>query len=339
MGVVVAAVAAKDLTVPVIVAAFLAAVLISAVDWLSNHGLTRSLGSLLVLVSLVLVVAVTGVLVAEAVASQRDELSEQIGGSADELASWFADLDQTTVDSVRDGIGGLSSNAGTGGVLSSLFGFASSTIAFFTGLLFAALVLYYLLKDGHTAADWLADRRGQDAARRDEIRQLIHESARDVQRYAYGKTMLALAQGVVITVSAALLGVPNALALGLINFVGAYVPYVGAFIGGGVAVLVGLASGGVPVALAMVAVALVANLVIENALEPRLLGSVLKLHPLVVLIVTVAGGLFAGIIGLIIAAPTAAIIRRAHVELVASGFYGEYADERAVQAAGRAENS
>lgn len=73
-------------------------------------------------------------------------------------------------------------------------------------------------------ADWLADRRGRDAARREELRWLIHESARDVQRYASGKTMLALAQGVLITASAALLGVPDALALGLINFVGAYVP-------------------------------------------------------------------------------------------------------------------
>ena len=89
----------------------------------------------------------------------------------------------------------------------------------------------------------------------------------------------------------------------VVNFVGGYVPYIGAFLGGGLAVIIALGDGGLAAAAIMLVVVLAANLVLENFVEPKVLGRTLDLHPLIVLVVTALGGLLGGIVGLILAVP------------------------------------
>jgi predicted PurR-regulated permease PerM len=84
----------------------------------------------------------------------------------------------------------------------------------------------------------------------------------------------------------------------------------------------GLAGGGTTLALLALAVVLFVNLVLENLLEPKVMGSSLDLHPVLVLLATVGGGLLAGIVGLILGAPLLAIGRDLFAELRSSGFFG-----------------
>jgi predicted PurR-regulated permease PerM len=109
--------------------------------------------------------------------------------------------------------------------------------------------------------------------------------------------------------------------IGVVNFVGAFVPYLGAVLGGAFAVLMGLAGDGVGLAIYALVVVLVVNLVLENLLEPRVMGSSLDLHPAFVLLATVGGGLFVGIVGLILGAPALAIGRSLYRELRDTGFF------------------
>lgn len=132
---------------------------------------------------------------------------------------------------------------------------------------------------------------------------------------------MAVINGGAIGLVAAVIGVPMAFAITVVNFVGAYIPYLGAFVGGAFAFLLALSGGGLTDALVMVATALLVNLVLENALEPRLLGDQLDLHPLVVLVATVLGGLAAGMVGLILAAPLTAIGSNLYREMKGSGFF------------------
>ena len=69
------------------------------------------------------------------------------------------------------------------------------------------------------------------------------------------------------------------------NFIGGYIPYIGAFLGGGLAVIVALGNGGLGTAAVMIVV-LAANLMLENFVEPKVMGRTLDIHPLVVLVVT-----------------------------------------------------
>ena len=65
------------------------------------------------------------------------------------------------------------------------------------------------------------------------------------------------------------------------------------------------------------------NVVLENVLEPKLLGSSLELHPIIILLSTVGGGVVAGLVGLVLAAPLTAIGINLYQELKLSGFFDE----------------
>ncbi|HEV2895590.1 MAG TPA: AI-2E family transporter, partial [Actinomycetota bacterium] len=102
---------------------------------------------------------------------------------------------------------------------------------------------------------------------------------------------------VVIGLAALLLGLPLVFTIMVVNFVGGYIPYIGAFLGGGLAVIIALGDGGLGTAAVMLVVVLAANLLLENFVEPKVMGRTLDIHPLAVLVVTALGGLLGGIVG------------------------------------------
>jgi putative heme transporter len=124
---------------------------------------------------------------------------------------------------------------------------------------------------------------------------------------------------VAIGLVALLLGLPLVFTIVVVNFIGGYIPYIGAFLGGGLAVIIALGDGGVPEAAVMLVVVLAANLVLENFVEPKVMGRTLDIHPLVVLIVTALGGLLGGIVGLILAVPVTVIAGNAIARLRSRG--------------------
>ena len=110
------------------------------------------------------------------------------------------------------------------------------------------------------------------------------------------------------------------------NFIGGYIPYIGAFLGGGLAVIVALGDGGLGKAAIMLVVVLAANLALENFVEPKVMGRTLDIHPLVVLVVTALGGLLGGIVGLILAVPASVIAGDAIARLRSRGVIEQVAD-------------
>ena len=127
----------------------------------------------------------------------------------------------------------------------------------------------------------------------------------------------------VVGVAALLMGLPLVFTIVVVNFIGGYIPYIGAFLGGGLAVIIALGEGGLPEAAIMLVVVLAANLALENFVEPKVMGRTLDIHPLVVLVVTALGGLLGGIVGLILAVPAWVIasdaISRLRREVSSSG--------------------
>ena len=97
-----------------------------------------------------------------------------------------------------------------------------------------------------------------------------------------------------------MLGVPLAGSIALINFLAAYIPYIGAWTAGIFTVLIGLGAEGPETAAVMAVVALLANGILQQILQPIAYGATLGLHPLAVLIVTIAAGSLFGTVGLIL---------------------------------------
>jgi predicted PurR-regulated permease PerM len=306
----------SSFTTPIVIAACLAIVFAPASSWLVDRGVDASLAAIAVLVGLVGATALVAYLAAAAVVDQSDQLSASLSDAVDQIKTWLADtpidpdLAQQVSDSVSDSGPRLAS-----GLASDLVSVLNSVTGFVSGVVFALIVLYYLLKKGPAEAVAPPDPTDERATLRYRI---AGDAIRDVRGYFRGQTALALMNGIVIGLAAAVLGVPAALAIGLVNFVGAYVPYLGGFVGGALAVLMALGDGGLGPAVAMLAVALFVNLVLENLLQPVLIGGSLDIGPLTILLVTTLGGMLAGMVGLVFAAPAWAIAVDVHRELRAA---------------------
>lgn len=311
--------ATSALTTPLVVATLMAIVFAPAVTWLTDHGVARAVAAAGVLVGLAATTATIVYLTATALVDEADQLDENLGKAVDDIRSWLADtpIDEGLVDEVSSTltdngprlISGLAS-----GVLSAF----NSASAMASGTVLSLFVLYYLLKDG---PERVGARRTPDEADRSRRNRLADDVVRDVRGYFRGQTLIALSNGVVIGLAAAVLGVPAALAIGVVNFFGAYVPYLGGFFGGAFAVLMALGGGGIGLAVAMLLATLVVNLILENFLQPLLIGGSLNIAPLPILLATTLGGMLAGLLGLILAAPVLAIALDIGRELQSSGFF------------------
>src|SRR5690606_37114925 len=121
--------------------------------------------------------------------------------------------------------------------------------------------------------------------------ELISETSFVLRRYWLGRSIVSAVVAAVVGIAALLLGLPLVGTIVVVTFVGGFIPYVGAVVGGALAVIVGLGSEGLAAGAAMLGVVLVANLLIENLVEPAVTGRTLQIHPLVVLLATTVGGI------------------------------------------------
>ena len=144
--------------------------------------------------------------------------------------------------------------------------------------------------------------------------------------YGQGRTIMSAIVSLVVGVAALLLGLPLVFTIVVVNFIGGYIPYIGAFLGGGLAVIIALGDGGLAEAAIMLGVVLAANLALENFVEPKVMGRTLDVHPLVVLVVTALGGLLGGIVGLILAVPAWVIAGNAISRLRSRGVIDRVAE-------------
>lgn len=130
-----------------------------------------------------------------------------------------------------------------------------------------------------------------------------------------GQIVLALIIALVVTIGMSILGVRNALVLGLVSGLLEFLPIVGPFIAGAVAALVAFFQAsnwwGLPpftFTLIVIAFFIIIQQVENNVLVPRILGTALNLHPVVILVAAVIGATLAGILGILLSAPTVATL-------------------------------
>ena len=315
--------ATSEIVAPLVLGAFLAVVCYPLADWLEAHHFPRSLAALTVLLGLIVVVGGVSYITGAALVDESDELVASLDAAVDDIKGWLEDtpVNEELADQVR----AAAADAGpsvTAGVADQAVSLLDSAFGLVTGLILGTIVFYYLLKDGQQLfARWLE--REQDDDRRALFQRIGDRTVANTQSYFKGRTAMAVMNGAAIGLAAWVLGVPAAGAIAVVNFLGAYIPYLGAFIGGAFAVLMALGEGGIGLALIVLGIALAVNLLLENLLEPVLLGSSLSLHPLLILLATSLGGIIAGMIGLILAAPALAIVIDIERELKAAGFFDD----------------
>jgi len=321
--IVVAALAAvSEIVLPLTFAVVLAVVFQPAVGILVHHRFKPAIAAGLVVVGLLALMAGVVVATVRGVTGQTD----QIGASVDAALHKAVDavgIDQASLDAARAAVE-KASPAISGGFLTNLVSGIDTLIGVASGLILGAMIMYYLLKDGTRFRRSIVEQF--DPTRRDDIDDLIGDSSRILRDYGRGRTVMSAIVAAVIGLASLLLGLPLVFTIIVVNFVGGYIPYIGAFLGGGLAVIVALGDGGLGEAAVMLVVVLAANLLLENFIEPKVMGRTLDIHPLIVLVVTALGGVIGGIVGLILAVPFFAIARNAIARLRSRGVVKQVAD-------------
>jgi predicted PurR-regulated permease PerM len=298
----------ETIVMPVLAAAVVSAVSAPVVSWLAGHGVPRGVAAVLILLALIAVAVGVVIVVVGGIASQSGDIAGQLSGAQDKIAGWLEDLgvDPGKAAGATQDAGSTSTsafNALLGGVAKGISGLTS--LVFFLSL--TALSLLFLLADGPRIRAWGERHMGVPLPVARTITGRVLQSLRG---YFFGVTLVAAFNAVVVGVGALVLGVPLAGTIAVVTFLGAYIPYLGAWSAGAFAVVVALGGAGTDAAIGMAVIQLLANGVLQQLVQPFAYGAALDIHPLAVLIVTIGGGALFGAAGLILAAPlTSAVVR------------------------------
>jgi predicted PurR-regulated permease PerM len=283
---------------PVVAGMIVATVAMPLVSSMDRR-MPRALAAALVLLALVAAAVIIAVLVIAGITSQVGSIGHYASSAADKTQAWLQDLG---VDNSSGAMGSLKQHVPeivstlTKGILGGIRGLTSLAFA----ASFTMLSLFFLLKDGPMMRAWVDRHLGIPVP----VAQTITGGViRSLRGYFRGVTIVAAFNGVVVGLAAWLLGVPLAGSIAVVSFVTAYVPYLGAVAAGAFAVVTAFGAKGTTTALIMLVVVILANGLLQNIMQPFAMGSALDLHPLVVLVVTIASGCIFGTLGLILSAP------------------------------------
>jgi predicted PurR-regulated permease PerM len=305
---------ASSVVLPLFLAVVLAILFRPVVRRLQRFRLPSAAAAGLVVVSIVLATIGFVWVVVVGLVREGEELLRQLASALGELG-----IDDEATESISEAVESLAPTV-ISGVVEAIVSGIDTLSGLIAGVVLGILILYYLLKEGGTfllAAEqrMLPDRAGQFAS-------FAADAATVMRRYWLGRTIVSAVVAGVVAVAALAMGLPMVLTLAAVTFVGGYIPYIGAFIGGLLAVVVAIAEEGIGAGVLMLLVVLVANLLVENMVDPHVTGRTLRIHPLVVLLVTTIGGVLGGLIGLMMAVPMTVIGVRA-VRYVRAAFEGD----------------
>jgi predicted PurR-regulated permease PerM len=301
------------IVLPVLTAGVVAAVASPLIAGLARRGVPRGVAAALFLVAMIALGTGLVVLIIAGVTSQSGDIGAQLSDAKDTIEGWLKDLgvDPSTAKNAKD-----DASSSTSATVSALLQGVASGIKELSGLVFflalTALSLVFLLKDGPTIRAWGERNSGVPMPVARTISQRVLQSLRG---YFFGVSIVAAFNAVVVGVGALILGVPLAGTIAVVTFCAAFIPYLGAWTAGAFAVLIALGGTGPDAAIGMAVVQLLANGVLQQLVQPIAYGAALGIHPLAVLVVTIAGGALFGAVGLILAAPLTSAITKITADL------------------------
>jgi predicted PurR-regulated permease PerM len=292
--------------VPVIVALLLAALLQPGAAGLVKRGWPRSLAALSMLIVGLAVVAGIITLVVERFTAGFSDLAAQVSQGIGQVQDFIVRTFPVTKNQLENAVSQLQDTlvANKSTIATGALTTAATVGEVVTGILLSLLTLFFFLKDGRSIWLWLVGLFPRDS------RAYLDEAARRAWRtlisYVRATVVVALVDAIGIGIGLAILRVPLVIPLAALVFLGAFIPILGSFLAGSVAVLVALVSRGPLIALLTLGVVLLVMQLEGHVLQPLLLGRAVRVHPLAVVLSIAAGLLVGGIFGALIAVPTVA---------------------------------
>ncbi len=296
--------------VPLLLALFPAALLMPLQHRLGRAGVPPALAAALLTTTAITVLVLLLALAIPMMAAQLPALAESVAIALRRLADTFdatpVGIELEGLDALFQQVQALTLNGDPGQQVADAAALAGEVLIG-AGLL--VVVLFFYLKDGRQIATGLRDTL--PARWRPHAAALGVRSWATLGNFFRGQLLVAGVDAVFIGLGLVLLGVPLALPLALLVFVGGLFPIVGAVVSGAVAVLVAFADGGVWLGLAVLALVVGVQQLETNLLQPVIMSRATAVHPLIVILAITLGGVLLGVLGAFLAVPVAACTARA----------------------------
>ncbi|WP_445529666.1 AI-2E family transporter [Streptomyces cyslabdanicus] len=290
------------------VALFLGLVITSVLRPLTdllNRFLPRALCVAVALVGSLLLLFALLALVGNAVAGESAKLAGEFGGGIHRIEQWLQRppfrLSQSRLADLQHQVLSYLSAHRAGLLSSALSGFGRLVELVTAGAL-AVFSSVFFIHSGENLWRWARDELLPSGARPVWDR-AGHAAWRTFAGYTRGIIIVAATNAVLVGVVLLVLRVPLALPLTLLEFFATFVPLIGSPVALGVATVVALAGRGPLTAAAVLALIVVIGQLEGHVLHPVVMSWAVRLHPLVVAVSVIAGGIVAGVIGAVVAVP------------------------------------
>jgi predicted PurR-regulated permease PerM len=313
---------------PLVIALLAAALASPLVTWGQRIGLPRKLAALLIVVIGLGFISLMVTFVGNQVSQGVGDLSKQVTDGIQQIRDWLRDGPLGITDTqISDGLDEPQKSLAQSGEeaakrVTEVGTALGHVVAGFFIVLFAT---YFFLADGPLIWAWvvrLFPRAGRLQA--DSSGRVAWES---LTQFVRATVLVAAVDAIGIMIAAAILGVPFVSAIGVLVFLGSFIPMIGATLSGAVAVLVALVAQGPFTALLMLGGVILVQQVEAHVLQPFLMGRFVSLHPLGVIIAIALGVIVAGIAGALIAVPLAASLNAVVQHLASGTEVGEDAEQ------------
>lgn len=215
----------------------------------------------------------------------------------------------------------IQANVGT--LIESTLAAGTTVAGVATGSVFTLFAIVFYLLDGRRI--WLGFVSLFPRAARAAVDGAGERAWITTGHYVRVQVVVALIDAVGIFLGAVILQVPYSLAIGIIVFLFAFVPLIGAFLSGALAVVLAFIANGFWNAIIMLIIVVAVMALESNVLQPLIMGPAMKLHPLVVLVSVSAGSIFAGVGGAVFAVPVVAAAKTM-VKYISSGKWRDQRD-------------
>lgn len=292
---------------PVSIALLVATVLSPPVSWLRRHRVPSTLAAAGVMLTFLGVVIGVVALLTPQVAGQAPAIAAQASDGLQRIRDWLTEgplqlsdgqitrAISAVQDRLQDSAAAISS-----GVFSTISAATNAVL----NLVLVLMLTFFFVKDGHRFLPWLATLGGRRAG--EHVTELLGRTWNTLGGFIRTQSLVALIDAVIIGIGLAILGVPLAIPLAVVTFFGGFIPIIGAFASGVLAVLVTLVTNDARDALIAALIVLAVQQLEGNVLSPYLQGKNMKLHAGVVLMSVTAGGTLFGVTGAFLAVPVAA---------------------------------
>ena len=306
------------IVVPVLLALMISALLVPAVDWIDRRGLPRGAAVAVVLLGgFAILGGILTFVVSQFIVGLPD-LTEQVTHSIDNTRRWLiegpAHLRSEQIDNAGNAaIQALHNNQAklTSGALST----AATITELVTAAVLVLFTLIFFLYGGRNI--WQYVTKIFPIGVRDRVMEAGSAGYGSLIGYVRATFLVALTDAAGVGTGLAIMGVPLALPLASLVFLGAFIPLIGALISGLLAVVVALLAKGIVYALLTLGLLIVINQLEAHLLQPLVMGRAVSIHPLAVVLAIATGGVLAGIPGALLAVPTVAFLNNAVQVLLA----------------------